>query len=56
MPKKRERKHPHIEVSGGVPLDEHLMRWETELVLAALTRLATTPAPTTPEETDAAAE
>ncbi len=48
MPRKRERKHPHIEVSGVVPLDECLARRETELILAALTRLASTIAPTTP--------
>ena len=52
MTTKRERKHPRITVTGDIPIDERIPRWEAELLLAALQRLAS---PTTKEATDASA-
>ena len=54
MATKRERKHPRIEVTGEVLLDERLPRWESELLLAAFPRLASTTVSTDREATDAA--
>ena len=54
MATKRERKHPRIEVTGEVLLDERLQRWESELLLAAFARLASTTVPRDGEESDVA--
>ena len=52
MTTKRERKHPRITVTGDIPVDDKIPRWEAELLLAALERLAS---PTTKEASDAPA-
>jgi hypothetical protein len=54
MATRRERKHPSILVSGTVPLDERLPRWEAELIVAVLARLAAAQPTKTDEATDAA--
>jgi hypothetical protein len=54
MATRSERKHPTILVSGTVPVDERLARWEAELILATLARLASAQPTKTDEATDAA--
>jgi len=54
MATRRERKHPSILVSGTVSVDERLPRWEAELILATLARLASAQPTKTDEVTDAA--
>lgn len=49
MSKRRERKHEHIDVTGTVPLEDRPARWEIELILAALARLAAATEPTAQE-------
>ena len=36
---RRERKHATIAVTGDIPLDARIPRWESELLIAALDRL-----------------
>jgi hypothetical protein len=54
MATRRERERPSIHVSGTVPVDERLPRWEAELILAPLAGLASAQPTKTDEVTDAA--
>jgi hypothetical protein len=54
MATKKDSKRRRIKVSGYVTIEDHLSRWEVELVLAALTRLHCVRPTSAPEGTDAA--
>ena len=51
MTTRRERKHARIAVTGDIPLDSRIPRWESELLRAALDRVAS-PQPNPPAPTE----